>query len=550
MIFLALMSMSAAFVPFGCKVKASVHTGGGGEPNDEPGAGAGGTGTEAGTGGTPAMGGTDSAGAGGAEGGTSADAGGTSAGGTSAGAGGAEGGAGGTPIVQIDVPEEITDGDVRVSCTVTCKEDTECLQGSVFVSACAADTPGLCYEVTPIDDPSGDGNTYIVSIDDDGESDVIESATCTSAEDSTEGLPADLLFVIDTSSSMAAAISGVIGSIDSFVDELASQGVNMRIGGIAFADTSPLLNCVAPDAGFAPFTDKFGLGTEEDPESFTYWLNNVSTTHCGDYGGSDIPENALDALGFALGHDANSNDTISADAFEWAPNSLKVIVLITDAPQHDQGQGSTKAHFSFADIKSELQGFAVVHVVGPNYGCYNTPAASCACNVTRSVCDTGCECDLRCLKSDCPEDTTIGVCNVSPLEGATCDPDCRGYPSGSSCDITVNRCDFATDSTTEACADDFDCTGSMPPGTTVNTRRCEPTPQTPYVDIGELTTVTNGAFSTLPSTGVVDLTKLPLTGVLVQTEQCDVPLPEDATAVRCVYSDADGHKGEVVVDLK
>jgi len=37
--------------------------------------------------------------------------------------------------------------------------------------------------------------------------------------------------------------------------------------------------------------------------------------------------------------------------------------------------------------------------------------------------------------------------------------------------------------------------------------------------------------------------------VIVSTERCDAALPEDADSVRCVYSDADGHKGEVTVEL-
>lgn len=72
----------------------------------------------------------------------------------------------------------------------------------------------------------------------------------------------------------------------------------------------------------------------------------------------------------------------------------------------------------------------------------------------------------------------------------------------------------------------------------------------PFADLGELTLSTRGAFTPLPPEGTVDLTQLPLSGVIASTEKCDLTLPEDTTAVRCVYQDSDGHSGEVVVDVK
>src|SRR6478736_6393973 len=161
-----------------------------------------------------------------------------------AGAGGEEagaGGEGGAPIVMIDPPATIVDGDVRVSCTVACEGASGCAEGAVFVSACAKDNPGTCYEITPIDDPAGTG-------------DVLERTTCAATTDTKEQPPVDLLFAIDTTSSMGSAVKGVVASIDSFVSGLATKGVKMRIGGIAFGNVAPLTNCTGNDAPFVPFT--------------------------------------------------------------------------------------------------------------------------------------------------------------------------------------------------------------------------------------------------------------------------------------------------------
>jgi hypothetical protein len=450
------------------------------------------------------------------------------------------GGASGRPLT---VPDPVVDGDVKVACTVACDEKVGCAQATVFVSACAQDQPGLCYDVQPADAPGG-GNTYVVSLGDDGESEAIAGTKCAKAAQGANGnLPVDLLFVIDTTSSMSAEIAGVVSSVDTFVDGLAARGVAARIGGIAFGDKAPLPNCGTTKTPFAPFTTVFGAGTETDPASFNHWVTGLGASYCGD-GGGDGPENALDAVEFALGNDPNPADAFPATAFAWSPSSLHVIVLITDVAQHQRSEG-TVAHFDLAEVKASVAGFAVVHVVAPNFGCYNTPAAGCACDVS-AACDAGCSCDLQCATPGCPADVRVGVCD-DPT--ATCDRDCAGFPAGSDCDLTANRCDPALDAPTLPCATDVDCAGGVAVGTT-SQRRCTKRSQAPYADPGELALATGGAFTPLPSNGKIDLTRLPLTGVLAQTSKCVANVPANATAVRCVYLDAQGHKGEATVAIR
>jgi hypothetical protein len=315
----------------------------------------------------------------------------------------------------------------------------------------------------------------------------------------------------------------------------------VRIGGIAFGDGAPLPRCTAAKPPFNPFTTRFGVGTETDETSFNHWVSGLSSSYCGD-GGGDGPENALDAIQFALGNDPDPADAFPATAFDWNPGSLHVIVVITDVAQHQKSDNKGIAHFDLAEVKAATAGFAVVHVVAPNFGCYNTPAAGCACDVS-TACDPDCTCDLACPTPGCAADLKVGTCDDP---ASTCDRDCLGFPSGSSCDVTVGRCDPDATSATTPCADDIDCVGGVAVGTS-SKRRCHPTPQAPSADIGELTLATGGAFTTLSTDGHIDLNRLPLTGVLAETAKCKASLPADATSVRCVYIDEDGHRGEATI---
>ena len=223
---------------------------------------------------------------------------------------------------------------------------------------------------------------------------------------------------------------------------------------------------------------------------------------------------------------------------------MRIIVVITDVDQHQESDGDGFAHFNLEQVKNDLEGFAVVHAIAPNYGCYNTAAFDCACNETAGVCDEDCACDLKCRTPGCSADESDECDDAEE----TCDRDCAGFPSGVACDTTVGRCDPDPDDSDKACADDVDCAGGVQLGE-LGVRRCDPSDRSPFADVGELALATGGAFTTFPSTGNVDLTRLPLSGVIVRTERCDAELPEDAESVRCVYSDADGHQGEVTVAL-
>lgn len=448
---------------------------------------------------------------------------------------------GDAPRPPVAIPPSMLGGDTTVSCTVECGEPG-CAAATVYVSACDSDSPDQCHGITPIDSADAQGNTYLVSLTADGRARLVPGATCAASQESKEGLALDLVFVIDTTGSMASAIQGVVESIDSLVNTLADRGVDTRIGGIAFGDQAPLRTCRAPDAPFAPLTGTYGAGTRADPASFNYWLANLSASHCGDQGG-DGPENALDALEFVLGR--APSDGADKRAFSFRPGALKVAVVITDVSQHQKGDGSPIAHFALEEAVRDLTGVAVVHTVGPNFSCMQTPFAGCLCDRDAKVCDVGCECDARCPTPGCPADVKIGACD-HPMQ--TCDLDCPGYPARNFCDKRPGVCDPHPLRADTPCADDFDCLRGARVGE-VRPRRCFREDLGAFVDVAALSVATGGAFTPLPAGGHVDLTRLPLSGVITATERCQAALPSDAQRLRCVYQDAQGHRGEVTVSV-
>ena len=119
---------------------------------------------------------------------------------------------------------------------------------------------------------------------------------------------ADIVFVLDVTSSMQNAIDGVRDGIKSFADGLDPKRLDFRIGLVAFRDLeegepSEVLR-FKPDS--SPFTT--------DPEEFKQQVNRLRAD-----GGGDVEESALDAI-------------CEAAELPLRLKSTKVLLLITDAP--------------------------------------------------------------------------------------------------------------------------------------------------------------------------------------------------------------------------
>lgn len=118
---------------------------------------------------------------------------------------------------------------------------------------------------------------------------------------------ADVMFVLDCTSSMGGEIEAIKDAIGGFADTIESQGVRVRVGLIEFRDR--LINEQQRVLTFdgEPFTS--------NARAFRAEVSKLRAS-----GGGDIPESSLDAMMLAL-----------AQPYGQAN---KAIVLITDAPPH------------------------------------------------------------------------------------------------------------------------------------------------------------------------------------------------------------------------
>lgn len=119
---------------------------------------------------------------------------------------------------------------------------------------------------------------------------------------------ADIVFVLDTTSSMKGEIDAIKDAIMVFVDSIHSSGVRVRVGLVEFKDR--LINEEHRALRFN------GEAFTTDADAFRREVSLLQAR-----GGGDEPESSLDALMLAL------RQPFDADA-------NKVLVLVTDAPPH------------------------------------------------------------------------------------------------------------------------------------------------------------------------------------------------------------------------
>ena len=128
-----------------------------------------------------------------------------------------------------------------------------------------------------------------------------------------QGRPVDIVFVLDVTESMQPYIDAVKQNIIQFAQDLAANNRDYRLGLVTFEDyvisKYPDCNCEYRDT------------MTSDVQKFIGWVGGL---HAG--GGGDIPEDQLDALAYAA-------------AFPFRPEAQGIVILITDAPSHQAGDG-------------------------------------------------------------------------------------------------------------------------------------------------------------------------------------------------------------------
>jgi len=116
---------------------------------------------------------------------------------------------------------------------------------------------------------------------------------------------ADIVFVLDVTSSMGFAINGVQRGISRFVEDIGRSQLDIRVGLIAFGDRFEGEEPITLTFGGAPFTTDAGRFAE-------------AVGRLRAVGGGDAPESSLDGL-------------TDAARFPFRQGASKVLLLITDA---------------------------------------------------------------------------------------------------------------------------------------------------------------------------------------------------------------------------
>ncbi|MGA3231091.1 MAG: VWA domain-containing protein, partial [Candidatus Binatus sp.] len=153
-----------------------------------------------------------------------------------------------------------------------------------------------------------------------------------------QGRPVDIVFVLDVTESMQPYIDAVKQNVIAFAQDLQSNSRDYRLGLVTFED---YVVSAYPDCNCA-YRNSF----TSDVKQFTEWVGSL---HAG--GGGDIPEDQLDALAYAA-------------KFPFRPEAEGIIIIITDAPAHHDGDGSADTAHDQAFWDHHTRGVQVTDLTG------------------------------------------------------------------------------------------------------------------------------------------------------------------------------------------
>lgn len=155
-----------------------------------------------------------------------------------------------------------------------------------------------------------------------------------------EPRPVDIVFVIDTTGSMGDEIAGVINTCVAFANKLQANNRDFRLGLVAFGDEIRMVQNA---------DNRLTANADE----FKGWVTELRAE-----GGDDDPEIALDGLK-------------RATAMQFRSSAQKVLILITDAAPHEQGDGTSFSTVSPATLPADLhRGGFVVYTVAIDHPDY------------------------------------------------------------------------------------------------------------------------------------------------------------------------------------
>jgi hypothetical protein len=134
---------------------------------------------------------------------------------------------------------------------------------------------------------------------------------------------ADIVFIIDTTGSMASYITTMTNKAQDFADTIAASDTDFRLGFVSFGDD------IRKGAGER-------LAPTSDVEAFKTAVGALAA-----YGGADGPENQIDAIDYARAGETGSNPAGSFQQdmeFLYRDSALLIFILITDIDYHIPGE--------------------------------------------------------------------------------------------------------------------------------------------------------------------------------------------------------------------
>lgn len=163
---------------------------------------------------------------------------------------------------------------------------------------------------------------------------IIEEGTEQAIENFSFGsAQSDIVFVFDDSGSMGDEIDGLKRKVTDLVTDIESAGIDARYGLVTFKDDIE--------------TD---LELTDDVEALRSAVNDLRAS-----GGGDFPEDNFDAIVRALG-------------FDYRPEAQKVIIDITDAVSHYEGDGSGYTSYTIDEVADRIRDRGAAYVaVSPGF---------------------------------------------------------------------------------------------------------------------------------------------------------------------------------------
>lgn len=159
---------------------------------------------------------------------------------------------------------------------------------------------------------------------------------------------ADIVFIIDRTGSMGGKIDEVKSNIDGFINKIAGNGIDVKMGLITYGDVNP------SQGGDSILKTSM----TSDLNTFKSYINGISLT-----GGVDYYESGLEGI-------ADSGN--GALSYTLRSDSAKQFILVTDAPVHDNSTdgdgGDGMSIFDIDDVANQLKVNGIkLTVVGDTY---------------------------------------------------------------------------------------------------------------------------------------------------------------------------------------